>query len=443
MTYTLYRVLLSLAFLLLAPLALPLSLTRTYWRQGLRQRLGSCLPPRPRVQQGGALLWLHAASVGEVRAAAVLVRALNGLHPGLAFIVSTTSVRGGRLARELLPQASACFLAPLDLPWVVGRTLRHLRPDLYICLETELWPVMLRMAANQGIPTALLNARLSERSLGRYRLLAGFMRQVLRQFRVIVAAGPGNGRRFLALGASPARLRVEGNLKYEPLTDGRERGEEYRARLAVSPDVPFLLCGSTHAGEEEILLDVASRLRCECGRDWLLMLAPRHLERLRAVEGMCARKGVGYELFSRLTPGGRRHSLVVLDTMGELADLYGVADHVFCGGSLVAKGGHNPLEAARWGLPVHFGPHMEDFREEADLLEEAGAGFTVADGADLARRILHHERDPEAYRAARARALEVTVSLRGSAVRQACCALELLDHGKRYTPAGENSTGEN
>ncbi len=431
MAYFFYRALLYLLFLVLAPLALPLCLTRAYWRQGLWQRLGLDLPRRPQVPARGFLVWLHAASVGEVRAANALMCAVLQMRPGLCFVVSTTTERGRKLARELLPPAASCVLAPLDLPCIVRRVLQHLRPDLYICLETELWPVMLHEAGEMGVPLALLNGRLSARSFRRYQRVRRVVRGVLERFAVIVVTGQENASRFQALGISPARLVVEGNLKFDLVLDeqGEARRREYRERLGLTGETPVLLCGSTHSGEEELLLEVYRQLRHKGGRPLVLILAPRHLERLAALQVLCEREKMPNDLFSRLQGGKRQHELVLLDTMGELADLYCVGTYNFCGGSLVARGGHNLLEATRWGRPVYYGPHVEDFQELAILLQEAGAGFPVADAAGLSECILQHMRDPAAYEAACVRALAVTRSQRGSARRQAARALALLPDG--------------
>ncbi len=384
---------------------------------GMEQRLGRYPGEVLAARRQGRVLWLHASSVGEVQAAIVLIDELLQAEPGWSLVLTTMTEQGNRLARARLPQSVPCLMAPLDLAPAVRRALRSVRPDVYVCLETELWPVMLTEMRRAGVPMLLLNGRLSRRSHARYRRIQPYIATLLAGFAALAVIGEGDRQRFVALGVAEARIRVCGNIKYDMQTGETEAiRRRSRERLRVDAEIVFL-CGSTHENEEEQLLSMARRLAQQRPTVWVV--APRHLERLPALQGLLDRSGVPFDLFSRLPEQGRTTGVVLVDTMGDLADLYAGGDLLFCGGSLVDRGGHNPIEAARWGRPVCFGPHMKDFRDAADLLAEAGGGFQVASADELAERLESLLADPAAYDLACKRAAEVASRQRGALRRQA------------------------
>ncbi len=391
---------------------------------GLEQRLGRYAATGP--EEDRPCVWLHAASVGEVQAARVLIGELTACRGRFRCVVTTMTEQGYRVARDLLPKTVTCLMAPLDLPPAVRRAIRSIRPDLYICLETELWPVMLIEAGRAGIPMLLLNGRMSERSFRRYRRIRGFMMRILRGFTGLGVIGDDDARRFAGLGFPLRRIQVTGNIKYDlQLYDQEGVRSRYRRELGLEGNLVFV-AGSTHSGEEELLVRVYRRLRDNAEQPVTWILVPRHLRRLPEVEELLTRSGLAYDLLSRVRASGRSSGIILVDSMGELADLYAAADLVFCGGSLVERGGHNVMEAARWGVPVYFGPSMKDFRDAADLLLSAGAGFEVADADGLAELMLAHLADPERRRAIGRLAAEVAGVQRGAARRQAEMALALL-----------------
>ena len=391
---------------------------------GLGQRLGNYPPELDRSGEQGRLLWLHASSVGEIQAAILLVEELQRTNPDLRLVLTSMTEQGNRLARARLPQSVACLMAPLDLAPAVRRALRTLRPDLYVCLETELWPVMLTEARRAGVPMLLLNGRLSQRSFGRYQHIGRYIAALLAGFHTLAVIGEADGRRFAALGVPEGRIRVCGNIKYDMPADNPEAvRRRSRERLGVTDEI-VLLCGSTHEGEEAQLLPVVDRMAAEGPA--VLVIAPRHLQRLPAIRDALARAGAACALFSQLPQGGGAARVILVDTMGDLAELYAGGDYLFCGGSLVDRGGHNVIEAARWGRPVCFGPHMKDFRDAAELLVEAGGGFQVADASVLADRILALMHDPESYRLACERAAAAAARQRGALLRQADLVRDML-----------------
>lgn len=418
MSYLLYQLIGWFLLLAAAPFFFPTYLPKSR-REELRQRLG--LYKRELLPRGGKpRIWLHAASVGEVQAARALIGEIKTLLPEAVVIVSTMTSHGQDVARQQLGDAAHCLFAPLDLGVFTARALKTIQPDLYVCLETELWPAILHQAEAQGCKLALLNGRLSERSQRRYRLIGGLIAKTLRRFAAIAAIGPADAERFRSLGAPGERVRVSGNAKYD-LAAGQPAENpagRYRAELQLAERAPVWVAGSTHSGEEAQLIGVYRTLKKELpGLVWIV--APRHLQRLPEIEALFKTEGLGFDRRSAIGNEGRSHDVILVDTMGELAGLYAVADYIFCGGSLVERGGHNVFEAAVWGKPVLYGPSMKDFSEAKALLEEAGGGFSVTRPAEIARQILLWAAHPEEYAAAAAKARSAALAQQGAARRQA------------------------
>ncbi|NLX19260.1 MAG: 3-deoxy-D-manno-octulosonic acid transferase [Desulfobulbus sp.] len=390
---------------------------------GFAQRLGR-YPDEVRAAEDVQTVWLHASSVGEVQAAIVLVHALLPFLGPRRIVVTSMTEQGHRLADSRMPDKVLCLMAPLDLPQAVSNALRSIRPCCYICLETELWPVMLTRVRQTGIPMLLLNGRLSQRSFHRYQYIRHYVTALLQGFSRVAVISETDGQRYHDLGVPTSRLQVCGNLKYDMPAESPDRTRaESRLRLQIADERVFL-CGSTHNDEEEQLFPVFQALATRGPA--VLVLAPRHLERLPAVEALLRRWKEPFDRFSALGEFQRNSRVVLLDTMGDLADLYAGADFVFCGGSLVDRGGHNIIEAARWGRAVYFGPYMKDFRDAASLLVESGGGFQVADAAELTRRILRHIDAPEEYAHACSCAAEAAAQQRGAVARQTALVREVL-----------------
>jgi len=396
---------------------------------GLEQRLGGYPKNAGSKMPGFRTVWVHASSVGEAQAAIILITELLQTGKDLQVVLTATTEQGNKMARSRLPAAVLCLLAPLDLPPAVNRALQVVQPDLYICLETELWPVMLTEVGKLGIPLLMLNGRLSERSSGRYQWVRSFMCSLLGGFQAVAVISEADGQRFIGLGVPPSRIQVCGNLKYDmPAEQPEQMRIVARRRLGVEDQTVFI-CGSTHEGEEPLLWSVFLRLRAHFPVVWVL--APRHLERLSSVVTFLDRAGLAFDRYSELATRSRLADVVLLDTMGDLADLYAGGDAIFCGGSLVEQGGHNVMEAARWGRPVYFGPSMKDFRDAAELLIAAGGGFQVADAGELATLLLQHHAHAEVYQAACSHAALVAAQQRGAVERQARIVRQFLG------PAGQ------
>jgi 3-deoxy-D-manno-octulosonic-acid transferase len=373
-----YSVALTLGLAAYAPLVALRRLARRGHPVHLRQRLGhigSGLPPEPRC-------WIHAVSVGEAMTAIPLVEGLRRRWPGLSVVLTTVTPTGARIVADRLDGAATHRYFPLDLPGPVARALDGVRPHFFIGMETELWPNFLGALARRRIPSMIANGRISDRSFRRYRWVTFLTRPMLRSVTVLGMQSQEDARRAIALGASPERVVVTGSLKTDAVAESPGARELWERLLGLGAGERIWVAGSTHRGEDEVMAEVFARLRADHG-NLVLLLAPRHPERVPEVERMLMERGLASVRRSRLPSARAGASVVVLDTVGELAPLYQLAEVVFVGGSLVPTGGHNMLEPALRSKPVLFGPYTSNFRESAELLIEAGGARRVADAAGL------------------------------------------------------------
>ena len=374
-----------------APLAFVLTLwrgigDRSYWR-ALPERFGF----GPTLAPGG--IWIHAVSVGEVQAAAVLVRSLRARYPTLPLIVSCSTPTGRRRAEDLYAGAAIVRYLPYDLPDAVARFLRRIRPQVGVLVETELWPNLYRAAARRGIPLVIASARLSERSMRRYRCVRSLARRMLATGVVIAAQTEADAKRFVALGAPLERTHVTGNLKFdfELPPDVARAGDALRALLGASR--PVWVAGSTHAIEEEALLDAHLGLT-PSGPAALLVLAPRHPARFAAVAALLERRRVRAVRRTHGAAVTESTEVLLLDTLGELLQFYAAADVAFVGGTLVPVGGHNLLEPAALARPIACGPYTANSAAVAQQLIEVAALKVVADARELSAQLMLWFDDP-------------------------------------------------
>ena len=374
-------------YTLLFHLGLPLVALRLFLRgrkaPAYRQRIAERFAlGMPAMRQGG--LWVHAVSVGESIAAAPMVRALLKAYPDLPITISCMTPTGSERIRALFadePRVQHCYL-PYDLPWAAGRFLDHVRPRLGIIMETELWPNHIHQCAKRGIPVALANARLSERSARGYARFARLTRPMLAEMNLIAVQTEAEAERFRSLGARAGCVQVTGSIKFDLKIDAQlpARALELRTQWNATQR-PVWIAASTHEGEDQVILD-AHRQLLEVHGDALLILVPRHPERFNAVHALCSGQFTTVRR-SQGTLVGAQTQVLMGDTMGELLFLYALADIAFVGGSLVANGGHNPLEPAALSLPVIMGPHVFNFLEISAMLREVGALQQVDDAQGL------------------------------------------------------------
>ena len=393
-----WNVLYNGLLLLASPVIFALLLAKPRCRRGLSQRFGFTAPLL--LSDHRPLIWMHAVSLGEVVAITPLVRELHRRHPDHRFAVSTATETGRDAVEQRLAGIAEHVYAPLDFPWAVSRTIDRLRPALYVFIETELWPNLLRQLSRRGVPAIMVNGRLSTKSYARQRRppVRWLYESMLRSLSLCLMQSERDAERIISLGADPRTVHCTGNIKFDqPLPAGSER-QVTRADLGLAPEGPLFVAGSTHAVEEEMVVD-AYRAVLARHPSAQLVLAPRHIERADGVEAMVRDRGLKVRRRSKIVQpeasGASIYQVVILDSRGELATIYREAAVAFVGGTLVPIGGHNLLEPAFWAKPVLFGPFTDHCVEIADLLVQANGGRRVATGEQLTAQLAwlfdHHE----------------------------------------------------
>jgi 3-deoxy-D-manno-octulosonic-acid transferase len=386
MIYLLYDLLLCLSAVVLVPYYLLRGVRYGKTRRGIRERLGSYPMGFADRLRGRRVIWVHAVSVGETRAAAPLFKTLRNRYPDAFLLLSHVTETGREVALQVA-EADMCIFFPFDLSWVVRRVLRRIRPAIVILMETEIWPNFVRAAQRQGVPVVLVNGRISDRSQPRYLLARRLLQPVLAGVTTFCMQTAQDARRVRRLGAATEQIRVTGNLKFDmpdPVAASTPRAvllEQFR----LPADSLVWVAGSTHAGEEQVIAKIYRQLLDQHPR-LFLVIVPRHPERARLLREEFVRLNLSATLRSTLDDD--QHPLVpgevlLVDTVGEMLTFYAMADIVFVGGSLVPVGGHNILEAALLSKPVLFGPHMQNFKEIAALIRKAEGGLVVTDRDDL------------------------------------------------------------
>jgi 3-deoxy-D-manno-octulosonic-acid transferase len=427
--YFIYSVLIVLFFVVMSPYLVYQAVRYRKYVRSLPQRLG--ILPLSFNLDGDQSIWIHAVSVGEVLTARALLQELRERYPRLRIFLSTTTITGHQVARNNLQYIDEVFYFPFDFAFIVRRTLRLVRPRLFVMMETELWPNLLRACHARGVKTLLVNGRISSRSYPRYKLARPFFRHVLAHVERFCMQSEESARRIIDMGADPARVTVTGSLKFDSLErpESSAPGDRGRNRVLryfrLTADRPVVIAASTLKGEEEPVLEAFQRLRATRANA-LLIIAPRKPERFDDVERLARRSGLNVARRTELRVDAEpRQDIVVLDTIGELAQLFQVATVVFVGGSLVDAGGHNILEPAVFGKPIIFGPYMQNFAEIARAFLDNGAGIEVKGARELETVLLELMADPvrraslgaaaralvEANRGARARSLQAIAQL--------------------------------
>jgi len=395
--YLAYSLVTLAVFVVLSPYFVYQALRYKKYIGGLRQRLGF-LPITFNVD-GDASIWIHAVSVGEVLASRALAADLKARYPRLRLFLSTTTIGGQQVARRSLPDVDAVFYFPFDWTFIVRRTLGLVRPRVFVMMETEIWPNLLRECRAQGVRTVMINGRISSRSYPRYRLIRRFFRRVLADVDRFCMQSEESARRIVELGAEPSRVTVTGSLKFDSLQlpppggHGRPRDRVLRF-FRLSPSRTVIVAGSTMRGEESAVLRAVSRIKTTMPSA-LVVLAPRQPERFAEAEKIARDAGfVAIRRSALPIDAEPRADVVVLDTIGELAQLYQVATAVFVGGSLADHGGHNILEPAVYGKPIVFGPHMQNFKEIAGAFVANDAAIQVRSEPELEEALLTLVADP-------------------------------------------------
>ncbi|MEW6185607.1 MAG: 3-deoxy-D-manno-octulosonic acid transferase [Thermodesulfobacteriota bacterium] len=396
----LYNIITGFLFLIGFPFLILYNLAQGKYSSHLVERLGRYpLPLRPeKPYSGKGPIWVHAVSVGEIKAAVTLTRKIKAQLPDIPVLVSTTTPAGRETAERLLGKEIPLIYFPLDFFPCVKRAMNHIRPRAFVALETELWPNFIYLAERSGSSLILANGRISQRSFSRYKKIRWLLRPLLKRFDLLLVRDTEDAQRLVSLGADSRTVKVFGNIKYDGLLSqaGEALFSSLRQRLDIAVGRPVLVAGSTRSGEEAVLIEVYRQVKVHCP-DLLLILAPRHIDRCPEIENLLQDQRLPFQLYGRVLSQREpwRTEILLVDRIGDLFALYSLATLAFCGASLVPKGGQNILEPAAWGKVVFYGPYMEDFKDARRLLEKAGAGFTVRDSGELERQVIYFLDHPE------------------------------------------------
>lgn len=401
MVYSLlYNVFLVVAAVVLSPLLAVWLLMVPKTRAGFWEKLGKRSPTfesRLAALPESNRIWLHAVSVGELNAARPLIRALKA--KGYPLIISTTTATGNALAHKTYPELPI-FYFPFDFPWVIEATLHRLNPAVLVILETEIWPNLLHRASQNRVPVLLVNGRLSSRSFTGYHRFKWFFGWVLTQYTALLMQSAADAQRIRQLGVDEAKVSAPGNLKFDLMpVDSTDQQAQLAALFQFPAKAPVLVFASTHKGEDEIFIRMFDALRLDFP-DLRAVLAPRHPERVLQVVTMLNAHGAHFTQRSQLRPEAPNHPetpVILLDTIGELNAVFALATVACMGGTFVEWGGHNPLEPINAGIPVVFGPSMENFEDVAHRVLEAHAGFQVQSAHDAEQQIRELLTRPEYY----------------------------------------------
>lgn len=391
MIYFFYNTLLILLITLFSPLIGVILLLKKKYRCGFFQKCGF-LPKHIRMALSGTRpVWIHAVSVGEVMATAPLIRDIKKTYPDIPILLSTVTETGNFTARNNTKGADHVIYFPFDLNFIADKVIRTINPVLFVTLETELWPNFSRSLQLKNIPSMVVSGRISSESFKSYRFFSFFFRRVLANIDCFCMQTRTDAERIIQIGADSQKVTVAGNIKFDlqiPAITADEKKALYE-NLRISSRQTIFIAGSTHRGEEEIIIRVFTDLRKK-HEDLVLLLAPRHPERFGEVEDLLRQSGLPYVRKTALaaSPAKAGKSVILLDTIGELAKSYSIADIVFIGGSMVPVGGHNVLEPAVFSKPVIYGPHMGNFREMSRLLQKKKAAIQVNDTNEFIRQAL-------------------------------------------------------
>ncbi len=423
MTFFLYDMLLYAIAPLYFPFIALSRMARGKKRLGLRERFGF-FSPGFFADKKGRRVWFHAVSVGETLAAVPLVLALKKKMPDAEIYFSTVTETGNSVAREKLGGAARIIFFPFDFGAVVRRVIGQMSPDLFVVVETEIWPNLLKALHDKSIPSLIINGRISPRSFKGYSRFGFFFRRVLPLVSGYLMQSEADAQRIIRLGAPPENVSVSGNIKFDQsIASGTPAS---RAALGIPEGAKVFIAGSTHQGEEDEALKAYKELLVDFP-GMVMALAPRHPERFAAAEDavrqagfQCVRKSIGAQFIAS-------GSVLLLDTMGELAGTYAVGDINFVGGSWADVGGHNILEPAAFGKPVFFGPVMHNFRDISRIMKDCGAGIEVKDGAELAAEAKKLLLDPAKYSALGKAALEAIDKNKGALAKDLEAVEEMLE----------------
>jgi len=421
--YILYNIILFAAAIIILPYFLLKIIFTGKYRKSLVQKLGGRQARILADLKDGPRVWIHAVSVGEVTAAAPIVASLKTKRPEVKIIFSTSTETGQEMARKFIKGADAFIYFPLDIPYIVRKMVKLAKPDVFVLVETELWPNFLRVCESRRIKTLMVNGRISPRSYRKYRLTKFFWKIILYNLNAAGMIAEIDAVRLKNIGMDSAKIKVLGNAKYDALAAlaAPALQKEIARRFNVRKNERFFVAGSTHEGEEKIIINVYQEL-LKHYPEFKLIIVPRHIERTKDILGLLQQTNFNDVLTLTDINNGRKRKderIIVVDVIGELFKIYSLATIVYCGGSLVPKGGQNILEAAAWGKVIFYGPSMDDFSEEKALLEDVGCGTTIKSAEELLQEILQALKNPEELQRRGDRGKSVILANIGAAARYA------------------------
>lgn len=387
----------SLLFLALLPFVVLRLYVKGRALPGYRERIAERFARYPNDARAVSSIWIHAVSVGECEAAFPLVRRLQVEYPKLPILMTCTTPTGSSRIQSVLGDSVMHVYLPYDLPWLARKFLSHFKPRLGIIMETEIWPNLFAAAEKLDIPLLIANGRLSERSMRGYVRLSSLITPAMRPVRRIAAQSEADAARYVAIGAKEASVINVGNIKYDIDWTLHQVRDSLSLRHDWLGARKVIVAGSTHPGEEELVLAAFRRVR-ERFADAVLIIVPRHPERGRSVEDLCLNEGYAARRLTEITQFTGNDDILVIDKVGELRRFYGTAQVAYIGGSLVPHGGQNPLEPLVAGVPVIFGPYMHNFKEIRHSILEAGAGMEVLSDTELSEQLIRLLAHPETAR---------------------------------------------
>lgn len=385
----------SIAFFIFSLIYLPTLVFKGKFHADLGQRFAKFDKMTERaLLSGNGRIWIQAVSVGEVALCRSLIPALKEKFPDRDIVISTITKAGNDLAKRIFVRDAIVIYFPLDFRFIVRKTINIVKPALYIMIETEIWPNLLRELSAAGVPAALINGRISDRSIGKYRIVKPFLKKILGYINIFCMQDKIDAERILELGAPAEKIKITGNMKFDiSMPTDIKNTDAIRSSIGLKAGEDLLVAGSTHEGEEEILLEVFSRISPDFPK-LRLLIAPRHINRSAEIEKLIKSKGFECIKFSSLNavrPTPDAQQIILLDTIGHLNEMYSISTIVFIGGSLVKYGGHNPIEPAYFGKAILFGPHMFNFKYIMGVFLKNEAAIQVPDKEGLekeCRRVL-------------------------------------------------------
>jgi len=405
----------DLIFVLYALVYLPYLLLTKRGYPGFGMRFGIFSEPIKEQIRAKANIWVHAVSVGEVMVLDGFIDQLRKKYPSYQLIATVTTKTGYALACERLKNKALVIPSPIDFSFIAKAFVTLINPKIYIAVETEIWPNLYRQLSSRGIPIAVINGRISDNSFGRYKAIRFLLKEILNQVSVWCMQSHRDAERIKELGAKPLHVVVTGNVKFD---DAAKASDKIIDNLLGSKDELWWIAGSTHSGEEEIVLDVYTKIVKE-NPQWRLIIAPRHIERVGEVMGLISQRGLEAVKYSQIltSPSAARKDIVIVDTIGQLRSLYSFASMVFVGKSLCVGGGHNIIEPAFFGKAIVIGPKFENFKDIVTCFKEGDAVVVVEDAEAFEKSIMSLSIDASKREALGHAALKVIAANQGATQR--------------------------